>query len=283
MNWLYFDRLRTFLRQIGVLKTFSFFAWIRTQIYYCVYSLKNPSKIKIKVRDSFAIVLVEDKFEYARILSFNDDKNIISKLLSRIKLGDIYWDIGASIGLYSVLLAKAIGENGMVVAFEPEERSFIRLKQNIEINELHNIYPLQIALGKENKKEKLMISKQFSSGTHSVFNVSNVKEKEVDYEIINISTGDKLRTDKGLQVPSVVKIDVEGAEEDVIVGLEKTLKNDKCHTVVCEVHFAILNSVGKSEVPFKIQQRLLTNGFKELKWLDHSHLCATKELVSFNI
>jgi hypothetical protein len=69
---------------------------------------------------------------------------------------------------------------------------------------------------------------------------------------------------------------VEGAEEEVLRGLVRVLTNPACHTVVCEVHFALLAKRGKPEAPTRILGILRGAGFRTIRWLDRSHVMACK-------
>lgn len=77
-------------------------------------------------------------------------------------------------------------------------------------------------------------------------------------------------------MPTLVKIDVEGAEEDVIAGLRALLQEPACRSVVCEVHFGLLAARGEPQAPVRIQETLRGWGFTSQKWVDKSHLAAHK-------
>ncbi|MBI3590565.1 MAG: FkbM family methyltransferase [Candidatus Melainabacteria bacterium] len=219
----------------------------------------------------------EDKREYVRVLSVCQDKHILKTLLENLKPGETCWDVGSNIGLYTVLLAKAVGEKGKVVAFEPEEKSFERLLQNVELNKLGNVCPFRMALGQKNEKMQLKVHGHYASGAHSLVVSNGSSSNANECESVDVVQGDDLIVKKNLEIPKVIKIDVEGAEEDVLVGLKSTLHDKRCSLVVCEVHFSILASSGRKDVPLKIIQYLKDCGFNNLTWLDPSHLAARKE------
>ena len=77
-------------------------------------------------------------------------------------------------------------------------------------------------------------------------------------------------------MPNFIKIDVEGFEKKVIDGLQETLSNKSCKVILVEIHFSILNSMGEDDTPNYIYNRLKQHGFKNLRWIDYSHLLATK-------
>jgi FkbM family methyltransferase len=225
-------------------------------------------------------MLVADAIEYERVLSFRDDRHILQTLLDSVAPGDSYWEVGASIGLYSVLLAQAVGESGQVLAFEPEERSLNRLVQNVALNNLSNIRPLRIALGRDRNRMKLRVSQRAFSGTHSlVMTEAEVSESATEVVEVDVFPGDEFRRQEQLEIPTTIKVDVEGAEEEVLAGLKETLQHPNCRTVVCEIHFAILESRGLGEAPNRIEGYLQNCGFNRTAWLDHSHLVAFKGIL----
>lgn len=276
LNWLYLSPVRSIIRRLGIINIFRLFGEVRTQWLYFQYNQKQPKIVEACVDNCKAILNVKDKREYIRVLSLSQDKHIIKTLLEGLKPGETCWDVGSNIGLYTVLLAKAVGEKGKVLAFEPEEKSFERLLQNMELNKLNNVYPLHMALGQKNEKMKLKIHGHYASGAHSLV-LSESDGDNNEYENVDVVQGDDLIVKKGLEIPKVIKIDVEGAEEDVLIGLTKTLCDNRCRLVVCEVHFSILALSGRKDVPLKIIRHLKDYGFENLTWLDKSHLAASKK------
>jgi FkbM family methyltransferase len=259
---------------MGIVKLVSTPARLRVKKRLAEYDRTKPAQVEVSVGNHMAEMLVADAAEYSRVLSFQDDRKILQALISNLDQGECYWDIGSSIGLYAVLMAKAVGSQGKVIAFEPESRSFRRLLQNIEANQLPNIRPFKLALGSARQTLKLNVSEQACSGTHSL--VFSNPADQVAYEEVEVVPGDEFRQAELLPVPAALKIDVEGAEEDVLVGLIETLRQPECRTLICEVHFAILEASGRGQVPKRIPEFLKTCGFSRFQWLDHSHLAAYK-------
>ena len=73
----------------------------------------------------------------------------------------------------------------------------------------------------------------------------------------------------------MLKIDVEGFEEDVIKGLGGALARPECRAVLIEVHFAILEERGERHAPARMQRFLRERGF-HVEWTDASHLAARR-------
>ncbi len=93
---------------------------------------------------------------------------------------------------------------------------------------------------------------------------------------LTVYAGDALRQARDLRVLNVLKIDVEGFEPEVLRGFDETLRDPACREVLCEVHFALLDSRGQKHAPSEIQDYLGERGFA-MKWITPSHLAAHRD------
>lgn len=274
---LYHSRLRSIIRR---LKVIHFLLKLKEAILSFYFRL-NFLFLKRNVVSVFAgghkaDFLVSSFKEFRRIKAIGSEKKILRFFLEKIRLGDVVCDIGASIGLYTIFLAKAVGESGLVMAFEPEERSHQRLIENIRFNSLDNIKIFKNALSNEQAKKELIVDQYFVSGVHSFAKVDkNVPLEKI--QKIETTTGDIFISENALPFPNVIKIDVEGMEYEVLLGLSSILKTPQCRLILCEVHFSILESRGTPNAPQKIENLLKEFGFNKIKWLDYSHLLVSKE------
>ncbi len=130
--------------------------------------------------------------------------------------GDVFIDVGAAIGRYALSLAKAVGENGLVVAIEPNPQNYEALLRGIHLNGFENIVALKIAAWNINCKMKMFLSHR--SGWHSV-----KRNWRLSYIEVEAKTLDKVVKELNANRVDWIKIDVEGAEVEVLKGLKKTL------------------------------------------------------------
>jgi len=197
---------------------------------------------------------------------------VIEGFLSHIHTGDVVFDVGANIGIYTILLAKKVGATGKVIAFEPEKESYDRLVDNAGINDLKNIIVQKKALGQEDKQAKLYIGK-----TTGNFSLIKSYEKGVGSQDIEIVSGDAFLKAQNLPVPKAVKIDVEGYEYNVLVGLQETLRQPSCKVICCEVHPGLFPDGVTEETVLKYIESL---GFTETKMFKRAfsayHIIACK-------
>ena len=158
------------------------------------------------------------------------------------KQGDIVVDIGAHMGRYTIIASKRVGTNGKVVAIEAHPGNFEMLNRNIKLNKLANVIPLNYAVYSKETKIKLYLPDEESGYTmhHSIMSnyiFTKYKDKTEDKFVeTNANTLDYLLQIKGITDVNWVKIDVEGAEFEVLKGANKILSDSKDIALLIEVH-----------------------------------------------
>lgn len=199
------------------------------------------------------------------------EKQILELLICALRSGDIIYDVGANFGLYTVLLAKAVGEQGQVIAFEPDSRSYERLQENLKLNGVRNIRSFPKALGDQNGEAKLYLEEERTCLSSLLVRPGT---REINHQLVEVVEGDRLREEQSLPVPQVVKIDVEGSEYAVIQGLRHTLADPVCELVCCEIHPHLLPAEVK---PAQVLALLKSLGFDRIdlypRGLEQHALC----------
>lgn len=160
---------------------------------------------------------------------------VLEAILPVLRPGDTVFDIGAHIGLYTLLLARAVTDRGAVIAFEPSREPYEHLKENVELNELRNVRIFKKALGDYNGQGVLRAGEE-----NTEWSLLRSPPSGGPCENVDIVIGDKLVLEGSLPIPRFVKIDVEGFEDAVIRGLRETLSQPGCSLIACEVHPALL-------------------------------------------
>jgi FkbM family methyltransferase len=159
---------------------------------------------------------------YAGLHEFPD----MMLLLHFLRPGDLFLDVGANIGSYSLLAA---GVRGAVVhAFEPDPRTAQSLRRNVDVNRLsENVHVQQCALGSENG------SAQFTVGLDTMNHISAAGSPDSPREtqVVEIQRADDAMA--GLE-PAFMKIDVEGHEDAVIDGAQHILAGPALKVVEIE-------------------------------------------------
>jgi FkbM family methyltransferase len=146
----------------------------------------------------------------------------VQELLVRLApAGGFAWDIGAHIGFFSVLLARA---GARVLAVEPDPRTFPRLCRNVALNEAA-IEPVNVAVAHEPGRAQLAIREESTSRVA----FADWSGPTADVEL---TTLDELATRYGY--PDLIKIDIEFSELQALRGGAATLARKPL--IVCEVH-----------------------------------------------
>jgi FkbM family methyltransferase len=130
-------------------------------------------------------------------------------------------DIGANIGFFTMYLAKAVGENGKVWAFEPEAKNYANLINNINRNRLTNVVAVNKGVGKNSESGSIWLSPAHS-GDHRSYQPQDENWdgywKPENIEIVALD--DYFAHDQKIDL---VKIDTEGSEWSVLRGMQKIM------------------------------------------------------------
>ena len=148
---------------------------------------------------------------------------IFEKFISEIKNSKSFLDIGAGIGMFS-LFAKRINPKIKVWSIEPNPAIFEILKKNLNHNNLHGVNTLNKAIMSESGKIEFYIpaGNDFSYAT---YNKNILEEKNIPFTSVIVESSD-LRLETKLDF-DVIKIDVEGAELEVLKGVQEKIRNCK--------------------------------------------------------
>jgi len=159
--------------------------------------------------------------------------------------GSIALDIGANLGIHSLVLSKCVGEEGAVFAYEPIETIYNRLTDNIALNRIDNIIARSVGIGDDHGE----IGFDDQAGE---FNIGKGRVDKNKSQTIQITSID--REVEGMDLPvSLIKIDVEGFELHVIKGAKETLRRYR-PSVLCEFNpHAFSFGDLTNEIPYEAQ------------------------------
>jgi len=190
--------------------------------------------------------------------SGNPEPGVQEEIVKRLDPACCFYDVGAHIGYYSLIASRLIGKAGRIVAFEPDPANLEVLKKNLSRNGVTRVEVVSVALWshcgvvafRRSAAEELAASSRRGA-------VAGEGGIDSDAGLIRLEalTVDAYAT-KGVQ-PTMIKIDVEGAEVEVLKGAQGTLSRER-PVVLVEVH----HQRAAAELP----QQLCPLGYK-IEWL----------------
>lgn len=165
-------------------------------------------------------------------------------ILNYLREGDVFVDVGANLGYFSICAGLRVGPAGRVHAIEPAEENLALLKANVDLNGLSNVEIHGLAVS-DRCGEAPLFRAEFNNGAHSLLQ----KDKLIPGEKVLVTTLDNLL--QGERAPRLIKIDVQGAEPYVLRGMKSLL--DNCGTkpaIVLEFTAVDLARSGKMDELF---------------------------------
>jgi FkbM family methyltransferase len=163
---------------------------------------------------------------------------VATLIRQRLRAGDTFIDVGANIGYFSLVAARAVGPNGKVLAFEPSPEVRRTLAENLRLNEAGNVVVRTEALGPAHREVTFFTGPADDTGLGSLRRLE--KGREIRVQQVPF---DAIAT--GVARVSMVKIDVEGGETGVLEGMAATLSAQRPEIIV-EVTDEFLRALGSS-------------------------------------
>lgn len=210
---------KTLAKYLGVQRPVS-------RIYQKLMSRKFQSieRLVINVDDIRMIFSIKDPYSKEWLLRYHDggihEEPVTRLMLQALKDAKCFVDIGTNLGWYTLLASKRM-PNGVVYGFELDELNYDLLKQNIEMNHCRNITAIHAAVSDHEG------TVQYARKSHkpsSVFRILPDSSAESPENLVEVPalTLDGFIADTKI-IPDVIKIDVEGAEAKVLLGMKKIL------------------------------------------------------------
>lgn len=209
---------------------------------------------------SFACDLSEHIQRCIFLYGYDDEaQNFIEKTL---KEGDVFLDIGANVGFYSLLAASIIGEKGRVIAIEPNPKTYAKLKRTIEDNGIKNILLLNIGLGEKEGYLNLFMNPDVHNDTATM--VVHDAPESVRVEVVPL---DWVAAAHHIEKIAYLKIDVDGMEPNVFAGAKTLLDEGRIAFIQSEFNDYWLRK--NESTPEKLHTLLLGHGFEDMEGRPH--------------
>ena len=239
----FFSKIRILARSWNILKNWYLYPLVYfklTKKDYVIFETRSGLKIKIRVNSTDLMAFTH----VWMIQEYSDDNFSINN-------DDVIIDVGAHIGLFA-LFASQFCKNGKIFCYEPIKENYKILIENIEMNQIQNIFPNNLAVTKETSRVKIFLNDDQSG--HSMF-TQNKNFVEVDSKSLS-----DIFIDNGIKECDFLKLDCEGAEYEIIESLPSDLFT-KINKTAIEYHMV-------DTKPELLEQ--LINKFKQFSFSVHT-------------
>jgi FkbM family methyltransferase len=173
--------------------------------------LKLGYRIFVRANDSFVGASVKTNREY--------EPHVSSELSACLHPGDVFVDVGASLGYYTTMAGRIVGPSGRVIACEPGPQNWSVLLLNVISNDLHNVELHHLAVS--DSSGAVLYSQAGGNGAITPFD-GDIGSLAV-HDLVEAQPLDTIL--RSAHRVDVIKVDVEGAEGLVLAGAAETLKS----------------------------------------------------------
>ncbi|WP_049892015.1 FkbM family methyltransferase [Haloquadratum walsbyi] len=173
---------------------------------------------------------INNKREFLRFSNLGGERAIIEDLLSELQSDDVVFDVGANVGTYTCFISQKAPAS-QIIAFEPHPTNLDGLQSNLRLNNRDAITIEKALADSVGTAELEVASPDIGEGKHSL-----ATGKASETIEIKLTTGDRLVENGSVPQPTILKVDVEGAEGRVFAGMHSILSRSACRICYVEVH-----------------------------------------------
>lgn len=184
---------------------------------------------KKRLHDNFYMLLNPTEHIQQQLFWYGCYENELGDLLKKVlRSNDVFIDIGANIGYFS-LLSASISPTVKVISFEPVKDLFKKMTENFSINDSKNIVAIHAAVGEVNEERELFLSASDNQGMSSFHQPENYSGRKEKVEVITIDHWFKT---SGLTKIDLIKLDIEGSELAALKGMGSVLEEQRPSLIV---------------------------------------------------
>lgn len=230
----------------------SFYRWLAPRL------TPKDRFVTITMEAGFRLNLdLQDEVQHKMYFFGEYDERYEARMLRRLLAPhEVFYDVGANIGYFTLLAATALQHTGQVAAFEPGQESFASLRGNLALNPYGNILVYKVAVTDREGEATLFSSRGGANGCASLY-AGGPEPK--NREVCRTVALDGFAAASGLPAPDFIKIDVEGAELSVLKGAGNLLAHHQ-PLLLLEMKEATLTAAGTNKR--EIQEFLTGFGYQ---------------------
>ncbi|WP_224447661.1 FkbM family methyltransferase [Haloprofundus salilacus] len=164
-----------------------------------------------------------------------DEEAVLERVLKNIREDDVFYDIGATIGIYSCLVGNQL-RTGTVVPFEPYPPNVERLRVNLAANDIVAEVETRPLAAESRETEFYVYDTESPGAQHGSLDTVYPSGEPLTSFPVETVAGDRLVRENEIPAPTVVKMDVQGSGVNVLKGLRESLSSERCRLVYAEAH-----------------------------------------------
>lgn len=239
--------------------------WRSRNPFFDIY-IKDDIRLRLFTDSKLCEFIFKSSFELS-------ERIFVQKYL---RPGDVFIDVGANIGLFSMIAAREVGPKGQVHAFEPSKETWRRLCQNVRINNFGNVVCVHSGLSETAGILELLKSTEGYDAWNSFG--KPIKGLNFRTEKVEVHTLDKYVADHDLtERVGLIKIDVEGWETRVLAGASNLLSHNCAPDLLVEFSDKTLKLAGSSYQ--ELYQNISQYGYKLYRY-DNKNNCIIPESLT---
>jgi FkbM family methyltransferase len=232
------ERIAGYRRSVGAIRRTGFRSWLLERRAYqgkdVAFRVEGGCRLTLPAADRLAPQLLAG-FEH-------EERKLIARLL---RPGDVVFDVGANVGLYTLIAARKVAPEGHVYAFEPSPDTFAILDRNIRSNGLEAVVTcFELGLSDSDGEGELLSGGAAYRAYNSFGRPTEGAVTET--QAVVIQRLDSVIAREGLPRPTLVKIDVEGWETHVLRGGERLFDAIDAPHVLVEFNHRAARNAGSS-------------------------------------
>jgi FkbM family methyltransferase len=172
------------------------------------------------------------------------EPRMIAVLQKYLKPGGVFIDLGANEGYFSVIASGLVGAGGRVIAVEPQSRLQPVIQENLRLNNCANVEIQHILLSATDGESELVLTPQLNTGASSIAPLHMKLRRIMPTEHVASLTLASFLAQAAIPRCDLIKIDIEGAEWDVLMNAGETLRSGILRNIALEIHNSILAARG---------------------------------------
>ncbi len=165
-------------------------------------------------------LLIDRRRASADYVAGTNELPVQEALRRHLHPGDVFYDVGSNVGFFALIAARLVGPSGRVYAFEPVAENAELVRANAALNGFENVQVITVAVGARSGTSTLLLARHPGGATLST---AEPPPDLAGRREVTVAALDDLSRAGTIRPPSLVKVDVEGGEVEVLEGMARTL------------------------------------------------------------